>query len=90
MRRKPGVSAAFLSGVTFSCFLLAGAAVSKGNCPPLLAFQGWYPNSNVTYSTTFTGLEASNIAAALGSWQSHNTNGSNCSELHSPAPLAAP
>ncbi|HJP96743.1 MAG TPA: hypothetical protein VJ843_05250 [Candidatus Saccharimonadales bacterium] len=76
--------AGFLLGIICS-WLITGSypgAVAQAGCPTLLSVQGWAPNTGQTYVTsTFTSQELTQIDNAMADWNSHNTNGFNCSNV---------
>jgi len=77
--------AGFLLGITCGWFVIIGVypgTVAEAGCPTLLSVQGWAPNTSQTYvASPFTSQELTRINNAMSDWNTHNTNGFNCSNV---------
>src|SRR5205085_11722391 len=84
MHKRIQLVAGFLLGIIYSWLITGGypGTVAQAGCPNLLSVQGWAPNTGQTYVTsTFTSQELTQIDNAMADWNSHNTNGFNCSNV---------
>jgi hypothetical protein len=83
--RKSEAGSSFLLGLICSWLLVGGYPMTvsaDSACPDLAPFQGWLPNSTVSYFITggLDGAELNQVESAFNKWSTHNTF-VNCSKV---------